>query len=462
MTASTATPGVTGRATPVVAPRSLASRAMSATAWTGGGMAAQFALRLGSNLVMTRLLVPEAYGMIAFATVFLTAMQLVTDIGIGRSIVREPDGTDPRFLRVAWTVKILRSVLVALGVLVLAGLFAVFGGALSQAESVFRQPEMPYLIAMVAIAPILDGLTSTNMDAMTRSLAYRRTIPLEILSRLVSVLAMILFAQWSPTVWALLCGMLVSNLALCLLSHVALPGPRMSLAWDDDIATRLWRFGKWIIGSSALTFVTRNADKFVLGALVSSTSFGLYAIAQIWVGIGHAVVDTVIGKVGFPAAAEILRERPQDARRGLRRGLHMIDAACLALFLGLALLGQWLVDTLYVETYAGAGALIQLLAPGLLALRFRMLGNVVLASGDSRSIFHVALIGAVATVAGLAIGAHMAGMAGAITGLLLARLVPLPFLLTRSARFFGPVQTAYDAGWIGLCAVATLGMFALR
>ncbi len=425
-------------------------------------MAAQFALRLGSNLIMTRLLVPDAYGMIAFATVFLTAMQLATDIGISRSIVRERDGTDPRFLQVAWTVKILRSLVVAAGVLVLAGLFAVFGGTLGQADSVFREPGMPLLIAMVAIAPILDGLASTNLDAMSRALAYHRTIPLEILSRVASILAMILFAQASPTVWALLCGMLVSNLALCILSHVALPGPPMRLVWDRDIAARLWRFGKWIIGSSALTFVTRNADKVVLGALVSSTTFGLYAIAQIWIGIGHTVVDTVIGKVGFPAAAEILRERPHEARRGLRRGLHLLDAACLALFLGLAGLGQWLVDTLYVEVYAGAGALIQLLAPGLLALRFRMLGNVVLASGDSRSIFHVALLGAVATMAGLAIGAQVAGMAGAITGLLLARLVPLPFLLTRSVRFFGRGQTAYDAGWIGLCAIATLGMFALQ
>jgi len=425
-------------------------------------MAAQFALRLGSNLVMTRLLVPDAYGMIAFATVFLTAMQLATDIGIGRSIVRERDGTDPRFLQVAWTVKILRSVVVAAGVLVLAGLFAVFGGTFGQADSVFRQPEMPLLIAMVAIAPILDGLSSTNLDAMSRALAYRRTIPLEILSRVASILAMILFAQASPTVWALLCGMLVSNLALCILSHTALPGPRMRLAWDSEIAARLWLFGKWIIGSSALTFVTRNADKFVLGALVSSTSFGLYAIALIWVGIGQTVIDTVIGKVGYPAAAEILRERPQEARRGLRRGLYLIDAACLALFLGLAGFGQLLVDTFYVEVYSGAGWLIQLLAPSLLALRFRMLGNVVLASGDSRSIFRVALIGAVATVAGLVIGAQVAGMAGAITGLLLARLVPLPYLLTRSVRFFGPGQTAYDAGWIALCAIAALGMFALR
>lgn len=454
---------VTGPAAiPASAPLPLALRALSATAWTGGGMAAQFVLRLGSNLVMTRLLVPDAYGMIAFATVFLTAMQLLTDIGIGRSIVRERDGTDPRFLRVAWTVKILRSLVVAVGVLLLAGLFAAFGDALGQPGSVYRQSEMPFLIAMVAVAPVLDGLTSTNMDAMSRALAYRRTIPLELLSRLASILAMIAFAQWSPTVWALLCGMLVSNLALCLSSHVALPGPRMRLMWDDEIAARLWRFGKWIIGSSALTFVTRNADKFVLGALVTSTSFGLYAIAQIWVGIGHSVVDTVIGKVGFPAAAEILRERPQDVRHGLRRGLHLIDAACLGLCLALAGLGPWLVDTLYVATYAGAGPLIQLLAPGLLALRFRMIGNVVLASGDSRSIFHVSLIGAAATVLGLAAGAQIAGMTGAITGLLLGRLVPLPYLLTRSVRFFGPGQTAYDAGWILLCAAAALGMFALQ
>ena len=62
---------------------------------------------------MTRLLLPEAFGVMALVSSLLSAYILLSDIGIVRSIIRDPEGEDPHFLQAAWTVQLLRAVLVA-------------------------------------------------------------------------------------------------------------------------------------------------------------------------------------------------------------------------------------------------------------------------------------------------------------------------------------------------------------
>jgi O-antigen/teichoic acid export membrane protein len=228
--------------------------------------------------------------------------------------------------------------------------------------------------------------------------------------------------------------------------------------WDSEIAGRLWRFGRWIIGSSTMTFVARNADTLILGATIPGAAFGIYAIAQIWIGLGQTILDTVIGKVGLPAVAEVLRDRPHDLRRTFRRMMHLVDAACLVLFLGAVALGPAALDLLYPTDFEAAGELVPLLAPLFLSFRFRMFGNLLLAHGDSRAVFVVSLIGATATLAGLLVGQRLGGLEGAIAGLTLARLVAIPFLLGRAAPILGRRQIIGGAAWLVACAAAVAGV----
>lgn len=404
-----------------------------------------FVLRLTSNLIMTRLLMPEAFGLLAFAMTFATAVALLTDIGIHQSIVREKDQLGPRFLRTAWTVKIVRSAVISGGVLVMAGLFGFIGPVIGQPGSVMMHPQMPFLIAMTAVAPLSEGLVSTNWDVAIRRLQYKRIVLLDIISTLCRILFQIGFALLSPTVWALLAGTLLGGFVKVILSHLFVPGPRMRFTWDKTIIQRLWMYGKWIMGSSMLTFVANNTEKFIFGALVSSVSMGLYVIAFIWVEAGLRVIGILSNTLGFSMISEIIRDRPDEARRLIRKYQMAVDGFCLTGFLLLAFSGQLLVQVLYTPEYLRAGAIIQLLSPLLLSVRFSQLTNVILAGGDSRATFRMTAMIAVATVVFVLAGLHSGGFYGAITGMVLARFVAVPYLLIKTVSFFGRKQTLYDA-----------------
>ncbi len=49
---------------------------------TLGGVGGQQFLRLASNLILTRLMFPEAFGLMALIQTFMVGLQMFSDIGI--------------------------------------------------------------------------------------------------------------------------------------------------------------------------------------------------------------------------------------------------------------------------------------------------------------------------------------------------------------------------------------------
>ena len=436
-------------------PRRLKARAVSAGGWNTFITIATQALRLLSNLILTRLLLPEAFGMIALTGVFLTAIALFTDIGVNRSITREPDGEDPKFLRVAWVIKILRGVAVGVGVLVIAILLYSFGSDTFPAASVYAQPEMPGLIALTALSPILLGAVSTNFDVAVRRLEYRRFAFILIAAQAISIIAMVVFAMISPTVWALLLGMLVNGAVQCVLSFWMIPGPTMRWTWDRNIALRIWNFGKWLIGSSVLTFVARNTDKFVMGGIMTSTGFGILTIAQTWIAAGTTFVARLTEGVGFPLIAEVMRTRPDELQVLYPRYQRVVDLICVAGFVFCYFAGQLFIEILYTTTYATAGSYIQLLSPTFLLLRFDALGNLILNAGMSRGAAIASAIRASAVCAFLFLGYQLGDVKGALIGAVLSPAVAIPYLLVLSRPILGDRQSAISMIWLLASLVIT-------
>ena len=86
----------------------LRARVLRAGGWTLAGFALSQAMRFGANLVMTRLLVPEMFGVMAIATMVMYGLALFSDVGLRQSIVHSRRGGDAVFLNTAWALQIAR------------------------------------------------------------------------------------------------------------------------------------------------------------------------------------------------------------------------------------------------------------------------------------------------------------------------------------------------------------------
>ncbi len=86
------------------------ARALRSIAWLAMRYGGTQGLRLASNLILTRILFPEAFGLMALVAMVTTGISLFSDIGLGPAISQNPRGDDPEFLDTAWVMQVIRGV----------------------------------------------------------------------------------------------------------------------------------------------------------------------------------------------------------------------------------------------------------------------------------------------------------------------------------------------------------------
>src|SRR4051812_42517103 len=100
---------------PLVKPRdSLRAGLLRAGSWTVGGHFLSQCLRLAGNIILTRMLAPEAFGIMALASVMWVGIAMLSDMGLQQIIVRSPNGEQAIFANTVWSLQVLHGTAIAL------------------------------------------------------------------------------------------------------------------------------------------------------------------------------------------------------------------------------------------------------------------------------------------------------------------------------------------------------------
>jgi len=334
---------------------SLKKALMTSAAWTMAGWVVMQVLRFGSNLILTHLLFPEAFGLMSLVTVFIVGLHMFSDVGIGPALVQSERGDDPDFYNTAWTVQILRGL----------GLWLISVGIAWPVALFYDEPGLPsliWLLPAVGLATAISAFDSTALYTLDRRLAQGRRVALQIGNSLVTMAATIGLAWVYPSVWALVVGNLVSALTNMAWSHVLVPGVRNRPRWDRTALAGLLHFGKWVFFGTAFTFLGNQGDRLVIGKL-SLILLGVYHMGAMLATIPTTLLSTLAGQLVFPLYSRLLKKgRPAP------EAFARVHPACagFAAFLvtGLIASGPTFIRGAYDARYIGAGWIVQILAVG--------------------------------------------------------------------------------------------------
>ncbi|MAM40791.1 MAG: polysaccharide biosynthesis protein, partial [Erythrobacter sp.] len=158
-----------------------------------GTTVAQQLIRLGSNLILTRLLFPEAFGLMALVQTFMAGLAMFSDIGIGPSIIQNRRGEDPDFLNTAWTIQVGRGVMLWLGACALAWPAAQF----------YNEPQLLSLMPAVGLTALIAGFQTTKTVVANRQLRLGRQSAISLATQCIGILVMVVLAWIWPSIWAL-------------------------------------------------------------------------------------------------------------------------------------------------------------------------------------------------------------------------------------------------------------------
>lgn len=405
----------------------LFARVLTGSALTAGSYALTQVLRLGSNLILTRLLFPEAFGMMALVSVVLVGLAMFSDIGIGPAISQSRKGDDPAFLDTAFAINVVRG----------AVLFGLTCLAAVPMAGFYDAPELQMLLPVAGLTLLIAGFNPTRIDTANRHLMLGRVTLLDLIAQVIGIAVIVVLALAFASVWALVWGAIVGSAAKLVLMHACLPGRANRFQWQPEAAHDLVHFGKWIFLSTACGFALSQGDKAILGAYLPLGTLGIYNIGYFLAAFPVLLAGAVTGRIMIP----IYRDRPPAAsalNAGRLRRLRF--ALTGGVLLSLALVGifaQPIVGLLYDDRYQGAAAVMVLLVmaqmPQVIGMTY---DQSALAAGNSRGYFQVMAARAVVQTAAFLCGVHFGGLAGALVGLGLAGLAthPLIIMLARKHR----------------------------
>jgi len=424
-----------------------AARVARGSGFTMAGFGLSSAIRLGSNLVLARLVFPEAFGLMALVTVLMVGLMMFSDIGITPSIQSSKRGDDPDFLNTAWTIQIIRSVI----------LFAVACALAWPMAWFYDQPELLHLIPVTAISLLIMAVQPTRIDSASRHMILGRLTAIELTSQTLSVALMLGIAWTTGSVWAMVAGNLAAAATKVALAWVVLPGPANFLRWERAAVSELVHYGKWIFLSTVAGFLFLQSDKLILGRYLTIEGLGLYNIGYFLAGFPLMLGYALVGRLMIP----IYRENPPDQSpenfARLQRVRLALSGLLMAMMVPLALGGLWLVDLLYDARYASSGAVVVMvsiaLLPQILTLSY---DQAALASGDSRGFFWVSATRAGLLVALMLLAVPHAGVAGAALAIGLTHLLSWP-LVARLAHRHGAWDPTHDALMGAMAALLAFG-----
>ncbi|HEY5284533.1 MAG TPA: oligosaccharide flippase family protein [Polyangia bacterium] len=429
---------------------SVKARTIRGALWTVFNQGASQVLRFGSNIVLTRFLLPEAFGLMSLVWVFIIGLDMLSDVGVGPAIIRSERGDDPQLLDTAWTVQIIRG-------------FVLLGLSLLVAWPAARFYDEPRLVALISVAGLgiaIRGFTPTRVHSLNRKVLLGRLTVMELTCQATTIGIMILGAWLFRSVWALLIGTIAGDIVRVGLSYWILPGHKHRLHIDRKSVGEIIQVGRWIVVSTAVTYAVGYLDRMVIGRMLSITDLGIYAIAfqvvQGVVGIGRAVS----GRVLFPVLSETLRQRPELLYKRLRRARLLWIVPTVAGLLVLCLGGDWLIRLVYKPTYYDAGWMLRILAAGSIAAVINQSGGVIWPTlGEFRTIVVVMVAQIVLSLACMFIGFALYGTVGFVVGVASVELLvyPVQAMLIARRKLWQP---EVDLPVLALAAlVAVLGAF---
>lgn len=330
-------------------------QAIKGTIWSMVGYSSTQALRLGSNLILTRLLVPELFGLMALVGTFIGGLNLFSDIGIRPSIIRSSRWQDPRFLNTAWTLQAVRGV----GIWILCCLIS------WPVANFYNDARLIWLLPIVGFTSVLGGFNSTSLATLERQLKIIQTSLLQTGTQIISIGVMIFWAYISQTIWALVGGVLIASVVKLIWSHKLNSPNRNCFTWDKKIVREILSFGKWIFISTAMTFLASQIDRLLLGKILSLELLGVYIIAFTLADIPRQIMLKVSSQIMLPVISHYA-----DVDRAILRTMIVRKRRFLLVILGilvtfLACFGDLIIKVLYDHRYVQAAWMLPILAVGL-------------------------------------------------------------------------------------------------
>ncbi|MCC6672456.1 MAG: oligosaccharide flippase family protein [Planctomycetes bacterium] len=404
---------------------SLRTKAVRGSIWTLLGYGGGQAWRLLSHWILAKILSPGDFGLMLLVLTVIVSLEMVSDLGQYLFVQRDPRGAEPRVRDSAFTLQVVRGVVLAIATTSLAHPVAAYYG----------RPELVGLLIASALNQLVAAVQPMALFVAARNLEVKKLTYLDLSSQILGSLATIALALYLRSAWALVLGTVVGTVCKVGLAYVMVADRRDRLVFDPPMLRELLRFGRWTAVSSTLYLMSRQIDKFFLGPRVGDAFLGLYYAGG---NLAEPIVNAnsrLSGQVLFPVMAQVLNSPTGQGARMYAAARRRIDLLFMPAAGGLFALAPVVVGLFYDERYEGAAPILRFFAAqAVLRCLIEPANQVVYALGHAHMITLSNVLRAALILGGVPLAYSRWGVDGLLWALVGAEAPVLVVLWVHLAR----------------------------
>lgn len=383
--------------------------------WTTVSTFGNQSLRLLLKLVLANLLLPEHYGLIGMAHVFISFIALISELGMSAALIQKPkEQMNEKYYNTAfWTnfgVSIIGFNIILVAVAPVAAWF-------------YDEAMLVKLIPVLAVPIILDSFYLIPKVKLSRELNFKPQAIREIISVVIAGVVSIYLALQGFGVWSLAFNGIVASIVSIVLYYANVRW-RPKLEFDKEAFKNLFGFGGYVMIERISSFFTSNIDYILIGKLIGSSALGVYTLAFILTDTFRKQFQSILSKVLFPAYSSIQHDVEQLRKYFLSvvkvNGIFLYPIMTL-----LVVLAEPIILYFFGEEWSNTIFPLRILS---LAVMVHVIGGttttIMRSMGRARLIMKLSIATTIfITVPAITLGAIFYGIDGAAIGVLINKIL---------------------------------------
>jgi len=289
-----------------------------------------------NTAILARLLVPEDFGLVAMSMVVVGFLTTAFSFGLDLAVIQKKDA-DAEFINSAWTIRVLQGVVIAVCIL----------AASSFLGDYYNEPRVKVILQTLAVTSVFVGFENIGVVLLRKDLRFKVDFIYNLVTKVVSVVVSIGLALWLRNYWALVFGMIISQLARVSISYMVSDyRPNFSLSRVKEI----WGFSQWAFVNSISNFVAIAGPQFLLGGVANARTVGFYSVGFEIGSLAQEEVSAPTNRALMPGFAKLQDDKGR-LRSAFLKGLGLLTLMIAPIAFGIGAVSEQFVAIVLGEQW---------------------------------------------------------------------------------------------------------------
>ncbi len=375
---------------------------------------ANFVLRMGSLMILARLLSPKDFGLVGMVTAFTGVLDLFRDFGLSSAAVQRTTVTEEQISTLFW-INILVGVVLGVLAAAMAPAIAAF----------YHEPRLFAVTIVLAVGLLFNAAGVQHSAILQRHMRFTALAVISTLGLVIGSAIAIGGAEAGYGYWALVAMTVTSPLVVtvgCWLAAAWVPGKPRRRAGIRS----MMRFGGTLTLNGLVAYVAFNLEKILLGRFWGVDAIGIYGRAYQLINIPTSNLNAAAGEVAFSALSRV-QDDPNRLRSYFLKGYSLVVSFTVPITVVCALFADDVILVLLGPKWKEAAGIFRLLAPTILIFAIIYpLGWLMYSLGLVGRSLKIALVFAPLIIIGYILGLPYGpkGVAFAYSAVMILWLVP--------------------------------------